>query len=358
VLIAEVAPPWFPVPPTGYGGIEALVHTLVEGLVARGHDVTLFASPESRTSARLVSPLGRTVSLTDPFASDLEMAHVLSSFRQARDFDVIHDHTWSGMMLGAALDGPPVVHTIHGPWDDRARIRYQGVDDTVRLVAISDAQMASNPTVQYAGRVHNGVDVGSFPFRERKEDFLLFLGRSTPDKGPDLAIKAARLAGLPLVMVVKRHEDREIEYWEAVVEPLLGDDVEVMADDSEKLDLLSRAKATLFPITWPEPFGLVMIESMACGTPVIALPRGAAREVIDDGRTGFLCRSVEEMAEAVDRMGTISPEACRERVAALFSKQVVVDGYERILRAAVEEVGTMLSEGARELLPVALPTPA
>jgi glycosyltransferase involved in cell wall biosynthesis len=334
--IAEIAPPWFTVPPSGYGGIETVVHTLVEGLVEQGHDVTLFAAPGSRTSARLVSPLDGAVAMTDPIAPDLETAYVLQALRQAEDFDVVHVHTWMGALLAAVMEGPPVVHTLHGPWDERARVRYPLVADRVGLVAISDAQRRANRGVAYAGRVHNGVDHERLPFRAEKEDFLLFLGRSCPAKGPDRAIRVARMAGKPIVMIVKRMEPREIDYWDHAVAPLLGSDVEVLGD-GDKQEALCRASATLFPISWDEPFGMVMVESMACGTPVLATPMGAAPEVVEDGATGFLCPTLEDMAAATERVAALSPHACRARVAERFSKRSLSGGYRLVFEAAVRD---------------------
>ena len=331
--IAEIAPGWLPVPPRGYGGIESVVSLLTDGLVERGHEVSLFAPKGSRTTATLIEgppPLGaeRVGNVWD------ETFAALMPFLRAGDVDLIHDHTGSvGSALGAMLDGkPPVVHTLHGPWSDEQRRHYSLIDDRIHLVAISESQREENPDVDYADVVHNAIDLEAHPFNEQKEDWLLFLGRSSPDKGPDEAIQIARIAGLPLKMIVKRAEPGEHEFWDRRVQPLLGEDIEVLDDvpPEEKAAFLCHARALVFPIHWSEPFGLVMIEAMACGTPVVGRPLGAAPEVVADGVTGFLRRTTEEMAEAVRMVDRIDPRACRARVEERFSPSVIVAGYERV----------------------------
>jgi glycosyltransferase involved in cell wall biosynthesis len=337
--IAEIAPPWFPVPPPGYGGVELVVAQLAEGLTRKGHDVVLFANGMSQTSATL-----RTISaeLPDPtLVGDpwLDAHHALSAYLAIRDdeFDVVHDHSGvTGPALGALVDtGPPVVHTMHGPWTDLTRRYYEVVAPRLHLVAISDAQRGANRDVPYAGLVHNGIDTSLYSYQEHKEDFLLFIGRSTPDKGPELAIEVARRSATPLVMVVKKAEPPEQRYWDEVVAPALHDDVEVLEDISHehKADLLARARALVFPIQWPEPFGLVMVEAMASGTPVIACPAGAAVEIVDEPTTGFLRTSVDELAQCVAEVRRCSPAACRSRVEARFSTTSMVEGYEAIFEA-------------------------
>jgi glycosyltransferase involved in cell wall biosynthesis len=352
--ILEVAPAWFPVPPRGYGGIELVVSLLADGLVARGHDVTLVASGDSVTKARLVSPL---VEAPDPArignVGD-DVFHALSSYLEAVDhpdgYDIVHDHCGLiGPALGAIASGaawrsgvpgvfPPVVHTLHGPWTEAAKRYYSRLHDRIHLVAISAAQQADNPGIQYAGVVPNGIDLDAYPRRDHKDDYLLFLGRSNPEKGPEVAVEVARRAGMHLKMVVKRNERFEQEYWDQVVAPRLsgGEEIFEHIPHEAKVDLLGRARATLFSIQWPEPFGLVMIESMACGTPVIATSRGAAPEVIVDGVTGFLCDSIEGMVAAVDRVGGISPAACQDHVARRFGAGAMLDGYEHLFHELVD----------------------
>jgi len=336
--IGIVAPPFLPIPPPGYGGIERVVSVLVESLVEHGHDVTLFASAGSTTSAHMESPLTIPPTLGDPAAMGDEFCHTTAAYLHAAEFDIVHDHTDSGPALGAMLGGTtPVVHTLHGPWTEHSRRLLGLIDDRVGLVAISQAQRAANPQLHYAGVVYNGIDLAAHPFNAVKEDFVVFLGRISPEKRPEIAIDVAREAKLPLVMIIKRSEPAERAYWDEIVAPRLSDEVTVLDEPPHavKVDLLGRARAMLFPIDWPEPFGLVMTEAMACGTPVIARPLGAAPEIIVDGVTGFLCSTPARMVEAVISSKTLRPEECRARVERHFSAPVMVDGYERIYREAL-----------------------
>ena len=270
-------------------------------------------------------------------AADDDAFHTLHVYLEADDFDVIHDHTSLGPAFAALLrDG-------HLRWSTRCtgrgptglRNKLALVQDYVHLVAISQAQAAMNPEVDYAGMVHNGVDLQLHPYRNTKEDFLVFVGRVNADKAPEIAVEVARAAGLPLIMMVKRSEPAEWDYWNGVVEPLLHDGVRVIEQPPHamKVDLVGRACATLCPIYWPEPFGLVLAESLACGTPVITRPVGAAPEIITHGVTGYLCDTTKEMIAAVDRLATLSPKVCREQAADRFSAASMVEGYEAIYRS-------------------------
>jgi glycosyltransferase involved in cell wall biosynthesis len=335
--IAEIAPPWFTVPPRHYGGIELVVSVLADGLSERGHEVTLFASGGSSTKAELVSPLEAP---PDPALLGnvwFDVTHALQAYLAAERFDVIHDHSGIvGPALAAVLTSrPPVVHTLHGPWTDAACRFYRLLDDRVHLVAISETQRRANPELRYAATVHNGIDLGAYPYETEKDEYLVFIGRANPDKGPTRAIEVARRAGVPLVMVVKKAEPFERSYWDEVVTPLLHDGVEVYEAVSPELKahLLSKAKAMIFPIEWPEPFGLVMIEAMACGTPVIASPAGAAVEIVTDGETGYLRESIDELAAAVGVVDHCDRAACRARVERLFSAEQMLDGYERLFES-------------------------
>jgi len=341
--IAEIAPPWVSVPPPSYGGIELVVALVADGLVDRGHDVTLFASGGSKTKGTLVSPLQKSPALADMGLSVTDdTIHTLSAYLHADEFDVIHDHSGWGPAFGALLNGyPPVVRTLHGPWSDPARRFHAALAGRVHLVAISESQKSLNSDLHYAGVVHNGIDLGAYPYREDKEDFLLFLGRCSPEKGPEVAVEVAKRAGKHLKMVVKRAEPAEIQYWERIVEPRLTGDEELLWEVShdEKVDLLARAQGTLCTIQWPEPFGLVMIESMACGTPVIVPPMGAAPELVVDGVSGFIRTDIDDMVQAVGRLGQLSPEACRARVADNFTASVMVSGYEKVFDQVIGAAG-------------------
>jgi glycosyltransferase involved in cell wall biosynthesis len=346
-----VAPAWLAVPPTGYGGIERVVSVLTEGLVAAGHDVTLFAAAGSVTSARLVTPLESPPPLGDPASVSDDLFHSTAAFLHADEFDIVHDHTGMGPALGAMLNGRiPVVHTLHGPWTVPGRRLYGLLDDRVHLVAISQAQRAANPHLRYAGVVYNGIDLATHPFHAAKEDFLIFVGRISPEKRPEVAIEVARAAKLPLVMVMKRTEPAERAYFDEMVAPLLGDDVTVLDQppDEVKVDLLGRARALVFPIDWPEPFGLVMTEAMACGTPVITRPLGAASEIVTNGITGFLCSTPSQMVDAVAASSELRPEDCRARVAQRFSAHAMVAGYEAVYRAALASARPLVNHAALE----------
>jgi glycosyltransferase involved in cell wall biosynthesis len=330
--IALIAPPWYPVPPTGYGGIEWVVALLADGLADRGHEVTLFAPAGSTTRARLVSPLGEAPppdSIGNPW---YEASHAVAAYEQGEEFDLLHDHTGPvGVSIGA-LTGCPVVHTLHGPFTEAARMLYGRLARHLWFVAISESQRSLGPTdLRLAGVVYNGMAMERYPYREDKEDFVLFLGRADEEKAPDLAVEAARRAGRRLVLCATRKNERERSYWAERVEPLLGDDVEVYGEitHEQKVDLLARAAALLFPIQWPEPFGLVMTEAMACGTPVVAWRNGAVPEVVDDGVTGFVVASMDELVRAIGRVGELDPRAARARVEERFSAAAMVAGYER-----------------------------
>jgi glycosyltransferase involved in cell wall biosynthesis len=341
--IAEIAPPWFTVPPAAYGGIELVVALLADGLTAAGHDVTLFASGGSGTKARLVSPMPEAPEPARLGNAWDETYHATAAYLEVLaegGFDVIHDHSGIvGPALGALLDGrPPVVHTLHGPWTELAKRYYRLLDRRIHLVAISESQRAGFPEACYAGVVPNGIDLDAYPVREQKEDFVLFLGRSNPEKGPEVAVEVAKRAGVHLKMIVKRNERFEQDYWEQIVVPRLTGEEELLENVShaEKADLLGRARATLFSIQWPEPFGLVMIESMACGTPVVATSLGSAPEVVVDGVTGFLGESIDDLVAALGRTHELSPLRCREHVVERFGAEAMVGGYEAVFERVAD----------------------
>jgi glycosyltransferase involved in cell wall biosynthesis len=341
VRIAQLCPPWLAVPPKGYGGIEWVVSLLADGLAEAGHDVTLFATGDSRTSAKLEYVFEHapgSESINDPI---LDATHTLFALRDARErFDVLHVHSPFSAFAAAIETGVPVVYTLHGAFTEETRRLYSCAADRAWYVAISNAQRAFEPDLRYAGVVYNGIDLDAYALREDKEDFLLFLGRADPDKGWARAVEAAARAGCRLVSAVKIAHPREREDWERRVKPMLPPGAEVYGElaHEKKVSLLQRAKAVLFPIDWPEPFGLVMTEAMACGTPVIATPRGSVPEVIEDGVTGWIVDVddyAEQAAERLRRVDEIDPHRCRERVERLFSKEAMVRGYERVFERVV-----------------------
>jgi glycosyltransferase involved in cell wall biosynthesis len=341
--IAQVCTPWLAVPPRGYGGIEWVVAFLADGLAEAGHDVTLFATGDSRTKAKLEYVYERALGTKLINDVVLDTTHTLHAMRDVRErFDVLHVHTPFSALAAAIETGAPTVHTIHGSFTPEMTRLYSYVGDRAWFVAISDAQRRFQPDLRYAGVVHNGVDLDEYELRKEKDDFVLFLGRAGPEKGWRRAIEGARLAGKRLISAVKIASSYEQSDWEENIKPNLPPDFEVLGeiDHDQKVDLLRRAKAVLFPIDWPEPFGMVMIEAMASGTPVIATPRGSVPEVVEDGVTGWIVDVEgypEAAAERLDRLEEIDPEACRERVRRLFSKESMVEGYERVFAVASGE---------------------
>jgi len=339
VRIAVLSPVWFPVPPTGYGGIEWVVSLLADGLTEAGHDVTLFASGDSRTSATLFSLFSEAPS-SEIGQTSAELVHALSCFERAADFDVINDHSGP---LAAALGGlvpTPVVHTVHGPLDERALRTYRAIAAAapgVGLISLSENQRRPGPELPWVANIHNALDLDAYPFHEDRGDYLLFLGRMSPDKGAHRAIEIAREAGFPIKLAGKKRERAEQAYFDEVVSPLLGDEAEYVGETTHalKVELLQQARATLFPIDWEEPFGLVMIESMACGTPVIATRRGAVPEVVADGRSGIVVDSFAEMAPALAAADRLDPRECRRWVEEHFSAERMtadyVAAYERVV---------------------------
>lgn len=332
--VAMVAPPWFDIPPQAYGGIESMIADLATGLIERGHEVTIIGAGHNGTPARFLRTLDapRPEQLGEPFP---EVLHIAKAARLLADLDVdvVHDHTLSGPLLAIGRKGPTVV-TMHGPSDGELADYYRALGDAVSLVAISNAQRARAPDLNWAGMVYNGIRVADYPFQERKDDFLLFVGRFTPAKGPHLAIDAARAAGWRLLLAGKLNEPPEHEYFDAEIAPRLGPDVRYVgeADADGKRRLFANAACLLFPIQWEEPFGLVMVEAMACGTPVVALEAGSVPEVIAEGRTGVVCAEPAELPDAIERAVRLNPADCREHVARNFDLDVMAAGYEEVYR--------------------------
>jgi glycosyltransferase involved in cell wall biosynthesis len=338
--IAQVAPLHESVPPALYGGTERIVAYLCDGLTRRGHDVTLFASGDSRTPARLVAPIDRALRL-DPEPRDAVPAHVLEVaqvFARAREFHVIHSHVDVMGFPFSRFTDTPTVHTMHGRLDDPwMRPVYAHFRD-VPLVSISDAQRAPlrDLGMRWLGTVPHGLPVQEFPFSPRGGRYLAFLGRMSREKRPDLAIAIAKRVGLPLKMAAKV-DPADREYFETEIRPLLDHPlVEYVGevDEAERARFLGGALGLLFPIDWPEPFGLVMIEALACGTPVVARPCGSVREVVVPGRTGFIAEDVEDLADAVRRLDHLDRRECRRDVEARFSTERMVADYEALYMRA------------------------
>ncbi|XVV00594.1 glycosyltransferase family 4 protein [Actinosynnema sp. CA-248983] len=338
--VAVIAPPWLELPPTAYGGIETMCADLVDELTARGVEVVLIAVGRNGTAARefIATSDVPQVERMGQNMPDVLHAAVLPDILSGLDVGVVHDHSLVGPLLARGRDEPTVV-TAHGPVTGEMGRYYRGLGDSVHLVAVSDAQRAMAADLNWVGTVHNAVHTHLFPFRRDKEDFALFLGRTTPVKGIPEAIAAAGAAGLPLRIAAKCREPDEQEYFHAVVEPLLGGDVEWLGEvgRADKLRLLAAARCLLFPIQWEEPFGMVMVEAMACGTPVVALRRGSVEEVVAHGETGFVCDDHESLVAALREVGGLSADRCREEVRQRFDAGSMAARYERIYRAVTAE---------------------
>ena len=352
--IAQVAPPFESVPPTRYGGTERVVSLLTEELVRRGHDVTLFASGDSTTAARLVptvdTALWRQESVRDPLVYwTITLGEVYR--RAARGaFDVIHSHLDFLAFPYAQLIAAPTVTTLHGRLDlpDLPRIYARFPDAPV--VSISDDQRRPLPNAGWLATVYNGVDTDCLSFNPRGGEYLAWIGRISPEKGLDRAIRIARAAELPL-KVAARLPLRDLndpnvradwEYYEAVVKPLLEEGhVEYVGEvgDGDKAEFLGNALALLNPIDWPEPFGLVMAEALACGTPVVARRRGSVPELVKHGVTGFVGETDEELAWFCRQVHTLDRSACRDEAIRRFSVEAMTDGYERAYRRLLVERG-------------------
>jgi glycosyltransferase involved in cell wall biosynthesis len=340
--IAILAPVWFEVPPRGYGGIEWIVSLLAEGLVAAGHDVTLFASGDSRTKAKLSYLYPQAPShLIGQALHDLH--HALGCYERADEFDVINDH--SGLVAAALAAGSsvPVLHTVHGPLDADGGAVYDQiarVAPRLGLISLSLNQRRPRPELPWVANIHNALDLSLYPCKPHRGDYLLFLGRMSPDKGAHRAIAVAMQMGVPLKLAGKKRERAERRYFDELVAPHLNAEIEYLGEvtHGQKVELLQDARATLFPIDWEEPFGLVLIESMACGTPVVATGQGAVPEVVEHGRSGLVVDSYREMPAAIEAADDLDPLECRAYVEENFAPERMVDDYVAAYREAMVAV--------------------
>lgn len=337
--IAQVAPLYESVPPTAYGGTERVVSYLTEALVQMGHDVTLFASGDSVTSATLVPVVPRGLRL-DPAKPDGLVWHTIMLdmvLEEAASFDVIHFHT---DVLHLPLVGrcpTPCLSTAHG------RLDLPDLEPLFRrfpeqpMVSISNSQRTPLPWLDWKATVHHGLPLGLYSFHPRPQDYFVFVGRISPEKRVDRAIEIARACRTPL-RVAAKVDPADREYFASTIEPLLDDPLVTYlgeVGDAGKDDLIGHARALLMPIDWPEPFGLVMIEALACGTPVVAWRHGAVPEILDDGLTGFVVDSLEQAIAAAGNIGTIPRRRCRETFERRFSARVMARAYLDVYRELV-----------------------
>ncbi|MBD2437675.1 glycosyltransferase family 4 protein [Nostoc sp. FACHB-110] len=339
--IAQVSPLWERVPPPAYGGIELVVGLLTDELVRRGHEVTLFASGDSISLAKLESVHPRAIRLDQEVKeySIYEMLQLALVYERADEFDIIHSHMGCAALPYANLVSTPTVHTLHGPFTCDNKKLFQHAKRQ-NLVSISHDQRDLSLDLNYAATVYNGIDVSSYKFHPQPEEppYLAFLGRMSPEKGPHLAIEIAKQSGWRLKMAGKV-DVVDVEYFEKEVQPFIdGKQIEYLgeANHQQKNALMGGAFATLFPITWREPFGLVMVESMAAGTPVIAMKLGSTSEVIAHGKTGFVCNNIAECVNAIDKAAELDRYVCRQYVQNHFSYQSMTDGYETVYRQILQ----------------------
>jgi glycosyltransferase involved in cell wall biosynthesis len=337
--IGLISPPWVPVPPPAYGGIESVVHRLACGLVAAGHDVLLAASGESTCPVPRVAALPRAQGsrIGDTV---VELRHLVRAYAAMDDVDLVHDHTVAGPLFRNRPQHLPVVTTNHGPFLSDLGELYQVMGPEVAVVAISHHQASTSDGVPIARVIHHGIDTAEVPPGKGTGGYACFLGRMHPHKGPREAILVARRAGIALRMAARMQEPEEREYFQYAVAPLLGADAVYVGelDEAGKYELLGGAVALVNPIQWPEPFGLVMLEALATGTPVVGTPSGAAPEIVDDGTTGYLRSDPEQLAAALTRAADLDRSACRTAVTERFSTDRMVRQhiglYGEILEAA------------------------
>ena len=338
--IAQIAPLFEAVPPERYGGTERVVYWLVEELVRRGHEVTLFASGDSRTSAQLVPVVPRALRLDqnirDPYP--LIMLQLGIAMERASEFDIIHSHVDFFTFPFLRLINTPVVTTLHGRLD---LLELQPIFEfykEARLVSISHNQRRPLPHANWVATVYNGIDVGELPLEIRHGEYLAFLGRIAPEKGIEQAVELAKRVDMPLKIAAKV-DPKDREYFENEVKHLLNHPlIEYLGEiaQSEKGVFLAKAFALVFPIRWPEPFGLAVAEAMACGTPIITTRYGSMPEIVEHGKTGFLCESVEEMVLAVRQVPEIDRAYCRQCVERRFTARIMADAYEEVYRRVLE----------------------
>jgi glycosyltransferase involved in cell wall biosynthesis len=332
--IAQVAPLYESVPPKLYGGTERIVAYLTEELVRRGHEVTLYASGDSTVNAPLAAGFPRSLRLAglDHLGTIYHLPMLSDVYDNASRFDIIHSHVDCLSFPLARLVEVPTVSTMHGRLDlSEFQPIYRSYTD-LPLVSISNDQRRPLPDMNWVGTVYHGLPRNLLRFSASPGNYLAFLGRMSPEKRPDLAIEVARRAGIPLKLAAKvDRADRD--YFESVVKPLLSTSgIEFVGEinETQKEEFLGGAIALLFPVDWPEPFGLVMIESLACGTPVIARPCGSVPEILRDRLTGFIASSVDDLVAAVRRINEISRRQCREEFETRFTVEVMAANYERI----------------------------
>lgn len=339
--IAQIAPLYESVPPKGYGGTERVVSWLTEELVRMGHDVTLFATGDSQTKARLVAGSPRALREMDSYGDALVHHYLMMEklWKTAEEFDFIHAHLDYLTFPFFRAHKLNAITTLHGRLDIPSLEPLYREYKEIPLVSISNTQRAALPFANWQATVYHGLPDDLYTFTAKPEDYLLFLGRICPEKGVDKAIEIATRAGIPLKIAAKV-DPADVEYFETVIKPLLDTPgVEFLgeASQSEKNELIGNALAMLFPINWPEPFGLVMIEAMACGTPIIAFNHGSVSEVMEHGKSGFICSSIDEAVHHLKDIDRFDRAACREVFDRRFSVAVMANAYSNVYEQIVQK---------------------
>jgi glycosyltransferase involved in cell wall biosynthesis len=352
--IAVVAPPWIPVPPPAYGGTELVLDTLCRGLRAEGHDVLLAATGDSECPVEQTWVHEESIG-TEGASPAAEIAHALSAYRAVASWraDIVHDHTLVGPFLARRFGDLPVVTTNHGPFTGDLHEIYRALAPVVPVIAISASQARLAPDVAVAAVIHHGIDLDHFEVGAGDGGYALFLGRMAPDKGVDAAARIARRAGVPLKIAAKMREPAEVAYFEERVAPLLGGEIEYVGEVGmdDKQRLLAGALCLINPIQWHEPFGMVMIEALATGTPVVTTAMGSACEIVDDAVTGFVRDDEADLAAAVVATAELDRAACRAACEERFSVQ-------RMARAHIDLYRSVVERRPIELPPVHRPRPA
>jgi glycosyltransferase involved in cell wall biosynthesis len=331
VDIAMIAPAWLPVPAPAYGGTEAVLDELARGLQAAGHHVLLVCHPDSECPVPKASVVPAQDAAVRMGRANIELEHAIGAYELVKDFDVVHDNTLAGPIYSARYPNLPVVTTNHNPFNRTYNAIYGAVAPRVALVAISHSHAASTD-LPVDAVVHHGIDVDDYPLGAGDGGYVALLGRMTENKGVHRAIAVARAAGMQLKIAAKMREQNEHAYFDEFVRPHLGDDVVYLGevDAAGKRELLASAAALLNPISWREPFGMAMLEALACGTPVVGCPQGAAPEIVEHGLTGFLGDTDAELINGLHSLGQIDRLVCREEVRRRFSVERMVEGYVRV----------------------------
>jgi len=341
--VGIIAPPWLPVPPVAYGGTENVIDILARSLVGAGVDVVLVTTGDATCPVprRWVFP--RALGVGNGGVAE-EACHVIGAYAMLRDVDIVHDNSIVGPLYAPSIPSPRVVTTNHGPFNEILMPVYRAISQRTSVIAIShhQASEAVDGGICIAAVIHHGIDVERIPFGSGTGGYAAFLGRMHPNKGIEEAIRVARAAGMPLRIAAKMSELAERDYFNTRVAPHLGGDIEFVGElgRSEKYDLLKDAVCLLNPIRWAEPFGMAMIEAMACGTPVVTNNRGSASEIVDQGETGFLCDDESSLVRALHHVKSLNRSRCRLAVEQRFSsRRMAVEHialYRHLISGAVD----------------------